>query len=104
MGDSRMKDQLEIKLAMPRFFIRSITNNKEKAKQYFTVIEKDNNSDTTLIIRKLILSRDFVLYKSRGEFKIIKQVKGYYLFEQWFSIKMETLDLVMSFLNQNKIK
>ena len=81
---------------MPRFFIRSFTNDKERAKQYFTVAKSDNYSEA-LIIRKLVLSENLKLYG--GNSKIIKQFKDYYLFEQRFSIKIETLKIVMSVLN-----
>ena len=78
------------------FLIRSFTNDKERAKQYFTVAKSENYSEA-LIIRKLVLSENLNLYG--GNSKIIKQFKGYYLFEQRFSIKIETLKTVMYVLN-----
>ena len=81
---------------MPRFFIRSFTNDKERAKQYFIVAKSENYSEA-LIIRKIVLSKKLQLYG--GNSKIIKQFKDYYLFELIFSIKIETLKTVMSVLN-----
>ena len=88
--------QSAVQLVMPRFFIRSFTNAKERAKQYFMVAKSENYSEA-LIIRKLVLSENLSLYGSNS--KIIKQFKDYYLFEQRFSIKIETLKTVMSVLN-----
>ena len=52
---------------------------------------------TKILIRKLVLSENLQLYGSNS--KIIKQFKNYYLFEQRFAIKIETLKIVMSVLN-----
>ena len=90
------KPKLGIFDVMLRFFIRSFTNDKERAKQYFMVAKSENYSEA-LIIRKLVLSENLELYG--GNSKIIKKFKDYYLFEQRFSIKIETLKMVMSVLN-----
>ena len=96
MNNNSETRQSAIQLVMSRFFIRSFTNDKERAKQYFTVAKSDNYSEA-LIIRKLVLSENLKLYGDNS--KIIKQFKDYYLFEQRFSIKIETLKIVMSVLN-----
>ncbi len=96
MNNNADTRQSAIQLVMPRFFIRSFTNDKERAKQYFTVAKSDNCA-VALIIRKLVLSENLKLYG--GNSRILKQFKNYYLFEQRFSIKIETLKTVMSVLN-----
>lgn len=85
-----------IQIVYPCFFIRSFNNDKELAKQYFTVAKSKNYSEA-LIIRKIVLSKNTKLYSK--DFKIIKKFKDYYLFEQVFSIKIETLRMVTSVLN-----
>ncbi|MDD4154113.1 MAG: hypothetical protein PHT30_01720 [Bacilli bacterium] len=94
--NTEQTQQSAIQLVMPRFFIRSFTNDNERAKQYFMVAKSDKCSEA-LIIRKLVLSENLKLYG--GNSKILKQFKEYYLFEQRFSIKIETLKTVMSVLN-----
>jgi len=85
----------DLKLICPQFFIRSFTNDNERAKQYFTAI-KSEKYESGLIIEKLVLSKNWELY---NEYKMIKKFKGYYLFRTTFSIKIETLKTVMNILN-----
>ena len=88
-------EALNIAVIMPRFFIKSKTNDKEYAKQYFLAIQSDT-TDAALIIRKLVLSDNFRLYE---DYKLLKEYKGMGLFETRFSIKLSTLNMVISALN-----
>ena len=86
---------LNISVVMPRFFIRSKTNAGEFTKQSFLAITSDT-TESALIIRKLVLTDNFELYRN---FKLIKKYKGRGLFEQRFSIKLSTLSTVIASLN-----
>jgi len=88
-------EPINLSLVMPRFFIRSKTNEKEFAKQYFVVIKSDN-TDPALLIRKLILSNNFRLY---ANCELLKTYKGMGLFEDRFGIKLSTLKAVFYALN-----
>lgn len=74
-----------------KFRLKTRTNNKELAKTYFIVVQ-DDTLDDSLIIRKLVLSKDVDLYSNTSV--IIKYFKDYYLFQQIFSIKLDTLKKV----------
>jgi hypothetical protein len=89
------KEALNIGVVMPRFFIRSKTNDGEFAKQSFLAITSDT-TEPALIIRKLVLTDNFELYRN---FKLIKEYKDRGLFEQRFSIKLSTLSTVIASLN-----
>ena len=79
-----------------RFFIRSITNAGDKAKQYFTIISGDED-EPALSIHKFVLSSNLVLY---GKYmKIVKHYKGQCLFEQTFGVKLDTLNQAALILN-----
>lgn len=78
-------------IIIKKFRLKTRTNNKELAKTYFTVVE-DETLDDSLIIRKLVLSKDVDLYSNTSV--IIKYFKDYYLFQQIFSIKLDTLKKV----------
>ncbi len=78
-------------IIIKKFRLKTRTNNKELAKTYFTVVE-DETLDDSLIIRKLVLSKDVDLYANNSV--IIKYFKDYYLFQQIFSIKLDTLKKV----------
>lgn len=91
-----------ILVGMHRFFIRSKTNAGELAKQSFKVIISDT-AEPALIIRKLVLTDNFRLYKG---FNLLKIHKGRGLFEQRFSIKLSTLKTVfnaLSVYNKNNL-
>lgn len=86
---------LRIGLLMPSFFIRSLTNNGDRAKAYF-LVAKAEGLDPALVIKSRILSRDIDLY---GEtHKVIKKFGDYYLFERGYSIKIDTLSHVVKAL------
>lgn len=81
-----------------KLIIRSSTNDGELAKQYFTVAEADNK-EPVLIIDKLILTnKNFKDYIEYG-FIELKELNGYKLFIQNFSIKLKTLHEVGGWLN-----
>lgn len=83
---------------IPPFFIRSLTNSDDNAKQYFHLIEFEMDKPS-LVIRKLVLSKNPIYYTN---FRVIKIYKDYNLFEQYFSIKLETLSKVISVINGYK--
>lgn len=91
-----MKEITGIKTVVPRFIVRSLTNDGDRAKQYVTVLKCDQYAPS-LIIRKLVLTED-VGYLNVG-FKCLKNFKGFFLFEQVFSIKVDTLNLVIREVN-----
>ena len=78
----------------PLFFIKSMTNNNELCKQYFEVLSSDTMEEA-LVIRKLVYTTDFELYK---DYTIIKEQGNKRLVETWFSIKMKTLQSVITAL------
>lgn len=100
MNNNTENQQYDIQYLTPRFIIRSPTNNNERAKQYF-IVAKTENCVESLIIRKLVLSENLKLYGD--SFKILKQFKNYYLFEEKFSIKIETLKQVITTITNFKI-
>lgn len=51
--------------------------------------------EEALVIRKLVYTTDFELYK---DYTIIKEQGNKRLFETWFSIKMKTLQSVITAL------
>ena len=91
-----MKEITGIQAVVPRFIVRTLTNDGDMAKQYATVLKCDQYAPA-LIIRKLVLSED-VGYLNDG-FKCLKKFKGFYLFEQVFAIKVDTLNLVIREVN-----
>lgn len=64
---------------------RSLTNDRDLAKQYFTLVF-DDRYEPTILIRKLILSKDGL-----DCLKMIKTYKDWYLYEQRFGIKYNTI-------------
>ena len=88
-------EALNIAVVMPRFFIKSKTNDGEFAKQYFLAIKSDT-TEPALIIRKLVYTDNYELY---ADFKLLKNYKGKGLFEQRYSIKISTLNFVIASLN-----
>jgi hypothetical protein len=90
-----MNKALNIAVVMPRFFIKSKTNDGEFAKQYFLAIKSDT-TEPALIIRKLVYTDAYELY---ADYKLLKNFKGKGLFEQRFSIKISTLNMVIASLN-----
>jgi hypothetical protein len=95
-------EPVNIRGLTPRFFIRSKTNDKEPAKQYFVVLISDT-TEPTLLIKKRVLSDNFKLYQ---DYEIIKKFKDYALFESYFSIKLSTINTVMGIVNMflNQLK
>lgn len=89
---------IDIEVMVPRFFLKSNTNEGEKAKQYFTVL-KTNEFEPSLIIRKLVLTKDFVPYQKQG-YKGRKAYKGMYLMETTFGIKIDTLNSVLEVVDE----
>jgi len=85
-----------IGVIVPRFFIKSKTNNSEFAKQSFLAVTSDT-TEAALIIRKLVLTDNFELYDN---FELLKTYKGKGLFEQRFSIKLCTLKIVINALSK----
>jgi len=75
-----------------KFIVKSKTSQGDCAKQYFQII-KAPAMEEALIITKLVLSKDFNLY--RRECDIIKKYKGFYLFKTSFGLKISTLDQVI---------
>jgi len=90
---------LPICSVIARFIKRSKTNENELAKQYFVLIG-DEGKDTVLAIRKYVLINSrFEMYERYG-FELLKEFKGYRLYKQVFSIKMNTLNEVVGWLNE----
>ena len=79
------------------FVLKGINGNDDLSKQYFTILE-NKGFPPTLIIRKMALSNDVPLYLNCG-FKIIRKYKDKYLFQQDFSIRLETLNKAMDIIN-----
>lgn len=86
---------------VPPFYIRSLTNAKEKCKQRFVVLELGEGTEA-LIINKLVLSKDIKMYGK--EFKVLKKFKEYYLFYSSYSIKISTLKNVIDIIGEYKAK
>lgn len=95
LKEDKLLRQLGYNVIMSRFFIKSKTNANEHAKQYFIALENDDY-ESCLIVRKLVLSSDERLCH---DFEILREYKGKFLFEQRFSIKLETLSNVLKVLN-----
>lgn len=87
-----------IEVMVPRLFLRSNTNGGERAKQYFTV-RRTNEFDPSLIVRKLVLTKDFALYQKHG-YKYLKGYKGTYLMETTFGLKIDTLNSVLEVVDE----
>ena len=75
-----------------KFFIRSVSNNGGKSKQYFEVISSDK-CKSSLVIRRLLLVKESESEVTGG--LMLKRFKGYCLHETIFGIKMSTLELVI---------
>lgn len=90
------KEALNLAVVMPRFFIKSKTNDGEFAKQYFLAVSSDT-TEPALIIRKLVFTDNLPLY---SDFELLKQYKGKYLLQQRFGIKLSTLSKVIAVLNE----
>lgn len=91
MGDMERKKKIMSKRPKPkaiRYFIKSRTGGGDRAKQYFTAYHKAGIGNT-LVVRKLVLTQDFDDYAE--DFDCLKEYKGWYLFEKWFSWRLETL-------------
>ena len=91
-----MKEITGIQAVVPRFMVRSLTNDGDRAKHYVTVLKSDQ-CRPSLIIRKLVLSEDRSFFYTG--FKCLKKFKSFYLFEQHFSIKVDTLNKVLKGIN-----
>lgn len=89
---------IDIEVMVPWFFLRSNTNDGEKAKQYFMVL-RTNECEPSLIIRKLVLTKDFVLYQKHG-YKHLKGYKGMYLMGTTFGLKIDTLNSVLEIVDE----
>ena len=89
-----MEEKFEI--IIPRFAIKSKTNAGDLAKSYFIVIKSDIYPNDTLIITKRVLSKDTQDY---ADCKILRKIKDYYLFETLFSIKLNTLNTAIAYMN-----
>ena len=86
-----------------KLIIHSKTNTGDLAKQYFLVASSPALDDA-LIVVKLVLTKDFNGY--RKKYNIVKEYKGWYLFQFVYSIKLNTLEKVFPWLQSlqlNKI-
>ena len=90
-------EKVKITNIMPEFFIRSRTNDGERAKQYFISVRVED-AEPTLLIRKLVLTKNLSLY---SDYKLLKLCNGYGLFEQRSGLKLSTLDKVLTKLNDS---
>ena len=89
---------LPICSVIARFIKRSKTNENGLAKQYFVLIGSEGK-DTALAIRKYVLINSrFEMYERYG-FELLKEFKGYRLYRQVFSIKIDTLNDIVGWLN-----
>lgn len=73
-----------------RLVYKSLTNDGDLAKQYFSLIVGGEYEDT-IIIKKLILSKDEI-----DGLKKVKTYKDWYLYEQNFGIKFNTIAFVIT--------
>lgn len=97
-NNKKETEQCAIPSVIARFIKRSKTNEGELAKQYFLILASEGN-DTALVIRKNVLIKErFELYERYG-FELLKEFKGYRLYKQVFSIKLETLSEVVRWIN-----
>jgi len=78
---------------MKKLIIKTKTNSKESAKQYFEAIGSCNN-DAALVVKKYVLSDRHELMQ-RLNMQPVKQFKDKTLYFQWFSIRLETLEKVI---------
>lgn len=69
---------------------RSLTNDGDKAKQYFTLVLADEY-EPSILIKKLILSKSII-----DNMKMIKRFGEYYLYQQEFGIKYSTVIKIIS--------
>lgn len=84
-------------------FKRSVTNAGDLCKQYFIVIDEEGK-DSALAIRKFVLtdSSNAELYDRTGS-RLIKCFKGRYLWFQSFSIKINTLNDAIDWMDNLKL-
>lgn len=95
---NKTNGKLPICSVIARFIKRSKTNDNELCKQYF-IIAGSEGKETALIITKNVLTKEnFEMYEKYG-FEILKQYKGYRLYNQVFSIKLSTLSEVVGWVN-----
>lgn len=81
------------------FTLKTKTNDKLLAKQYFEVV-KSKEYPTTITIRKLFLEPD-IKEKYTG-YNLLKTFKNKRLFEDEFAIKLSTLEELIYILKQYK--
>jgi hypothetical protein len=85
-----MKD--EIKYLEKHCVIRSRTNWGDLCKQKFIVLKRaDGILDPCVIIEKRVLTNRVEPHERHG-YKMLKEYKGLMLYEQRFSIKINTLE------------
>lgn len=80
----------ENRVVVHRIFCKTLTNDGDKAKQYFSLVVGGKYEDT-ILIKKLILSKDEIDW-----LKLVKTYKDYYLYEQSFGIKFNTIAFVLN--------
>lgn len=79
--------------------IKTLTNQGELCKQYFSVAFGDG-LDAGLIIRKLVLTKDTDLYLIKGKCELLREFKDVYLVQTIFSIKLSTLQGVVKWISE----
>ena len=78
---------------LQRFFVKTKTNDGEFAKQYNTVLEKIG-FDSALVVRKLVYTTKYKSYERAG-FTLLRKFNSSGLVEQYYSIKLSTLRVVV---------
>lgn len=96
---SKMRAEMKdiIRHQIKPFFIKSIANNGDRAKQYFMVIS-DQHKDRSIIITKRVLTKDYALYFKLG-YRGLRRFKDYYMLEYRFGIKLETMNRAMEIID-----
>jgi len=97
-----MESEKKIKVTiLDKCCIKSKTNAKEPAKQYFKVVVTKGMSPV-MIIEKLILTEITNKRYNKLGYELIKEFKHLNLYRQTFSIKVETLESAIDYFITNK--
>lgn len=75
---------------------RTVNNNGDKTKQYFKHMSAED-FDNALLVRSLVLSKNFSLYCRTH--KVLREYRGYFLFERYWGVKVQTLTTALSLLD-----
>lgn len=84
--------------ASKKKILKGITNGGDLAKQVYYLIGKEG-SDTTLVIRKRVLTKNPAIFV-KNYHNIIYRFKNLFLVETVFTTKVETLDFISAFVNE----